>query len=72
MENAPAIILFAYFGAAILVLTIAMAIAALILLRKGNGAGTAPVLRRICSVLSILCSVPVVLAAGYILYLRFA
>lgn len=74
MENAPAIILFAYFGAAILVLTIAMAIAAVILLRKGKGqnAATMLTLGRICSALSILCAVPVVLTVGYILYIRFA
>ena len=73
MENAPVIILAAYFSAAIFALAVAMAIAAIILLRRGKTPSeeTMRVLGRVCSILSMLCFTPAVLALGYILYLRF-
>jgi len=71
MENAPIIILFGYFGIVIFILMIALMIAAIILLKKGNGQSAKMMrfLGKMCLTLSIICSVPIILVVGYILYI---
>ena len=64
-------ILFGYFGIAILILTIVLLVAAMVLIKKGRmqRVKRMQVLGKLCLVLSGICSVPLILAAGYILYL---
>lgn len=71
MGNAPAIILFWYFSLAVIVLMIALMFAAIVFLKKGKaqGAKQLQILGKMCLVLSMICSVPVVFVIGYILYL---
>jgi len=63
MENAPAILLFWFFGIIIFIAAIALLIAGMIFIKKGNKKG------KICLIGGIICAVPVVLVSGYILYL---
>lgn len=71
MENAPTIILFWYFGIAIILLMIAWMIMALVLIKKGKGQSSKRMqfFGKICMILSIICSVPISLVVGYILYI---
>ena len=72
MENAPAIILFWTFGIVLFVLTIALLIAAVILIKKGKDENDEKMqfFGKLCLALSMIGSVPVLLTVGYILYLR--
>ena len=71
MEHAPAIVLFWYWGIADLVLMTASMVTALILLRKPEEAQTKNqrLLGKLSLILSILCFIPILLVAGYVLYL---
>lgn len=71
MENAPTIILFWYFGIVIFILMIALMIAAIILIKKGKGQSDKRMqfLGKMCLTLSIVCSIPIILVVGYILYI---
>ena len=71
MEHAPAIILVGAFGIAILILTIVLLAAALVLIKKGRKQREKrlQVLGKLCLVLGGICAAPLILAAGYILYL---
>lgn len=71
MENAPNIILFGYFAIVILVIIIALMIIGVLLIKRSEKQRSKR-LRfwgRICVSLSIICSIPIVLSIGYILYL---
>jgi len=72
MENSPTIILFGYFGIVIFILMIALLIAAIILIKKGNGqsAKMMQFLGKMCLTFSIICSIPIILVVGYILYIQ--
>ena len=71
MENAPTIILFWFFILAILMLMVVSMIAAIILFNKGKeqNAKTMQFIGKICLTLSIICSIPIFLVVGYILYI---
>jgi len=71
MENAPTIILFGYFGITIFILMIALMVAAIVLIKKSKGQSskTMRFLGKMCLTLSIVCSIPIVLTVGYILYI---
>ena len=71
MENAPNIILFWYFIIVIVVLMIALIITAVILLKKSKRQSTnkMQLLGKICLILGIICTMPIVLVVGYSLYL---
>lgn len=71
MENAPTIILFWFLCIVIVMIAIALMITAIILLKKGKGQRTKKMqfLGKLCLILSILCSIPIILVVGYILYL---
>jgi len=63
MENAPTIILFWCLGIVIFIAAIALMAAGMILIKKGKKQG------KICLVLSVICSIPVILVIGYMVYL---
>ena len=71
MENAPFILLFWFFAAAIFTLTIALGIAAIVFTKKGKKQNAKKLrhLGNVCLGLSILCSIPILLTLGYTLYL---
>ena len=71
MEKAPSIILFWYFGIAIFILAAALMIAATILIKKSKAknAKKTQFLGKMCLTLGILCSIPIILVVGYILYI---
>jgi len=71
MANAPTIILFWFSGAVIFILMIALMIAAIILLKKGkeHSAKIIQISGKLCLVLSVICSIPIILVVGYILYI---
>jgi len=71
VDNAPVIILFWLFGIALFMLMTALAIAAVMLMKKDKEQNTKMTRLggKICLFLSILCSIPIVLVLGYILYL---
>lgn len=71
MENAPDIIIFWLFIMAVFVFMFVSMIAAMILLKKGKEqhAEGMRFAGKICLILSIICSVPIVSVAGYILYI---
>ena len=71
MENAPAIILFWCLVITIFILMIVLMIAAIILMKKDKeqSAKKMQFLGKMCLVLSIICSVPIILVIGYILYI---
>lgn len=71
MENAPNIILFWYLIMAILVIVIALMITAIILIKKGKRQSTnkMQLLGKICLALGMIVAIPIILVAGYILYL---
>ena len=74
MEQAPAIVLFWYFAIGDLILMTASMVTALILLRKPKEeqTKTQQLLGRLSLILSILCAIPILLVAGYVLYLYLA
>lgn len=71
MENAPNIILFWYLIMAILVIVIALMITAIILIKKSREQNTnkMQLLGKICLALGMIVAIPIILVAGYILYL---
>ena len=71
MENAPSIILFWYFGIMIFILMIALIILAMILMKKGKKQNIKRMqfLGKMCLTLSIICSIPIILVVGYVLYI---
>ena len=69
MENAPAIILFWYSAIVILIFVVVLAVTASILIKKGHGSKTMRSFGKICLLLSVVGSVPMIFAVGYILYL---
>ena len=71
MENTPTIILFWIFAVAIAILAVVSMIVAIVLLTKSKTQGTKQmkVIGKVFLALSILCSVPVLLVAGYVLYI---
>ena len=71
MENAPAIILFWYFGIAITIFMIAFMIVAIILIKKGKEQSDKKklFLGKTCLILSVMCSIPIILVIVYILYI---
>ena len=71
MENAPDIILFWYFSIVIVTFMIALMIVAIILTKKGKGQNDKKILfwGKTCLILSMICSVPIILVVGYILYI---
>ena len=73
MENAPAIILFWWFFIGLFVFMLVSLVAAIVHMKKGKELEKKKLkfLGKICSVLCIVCSVPIVLVIGYVLYLRF-
>ena len=71
MENAPNIILFWYFIIAIFMLMIALMITAIILIKRGKRQSTnkMQLLGKMCLILGIICTIPIILVVGYSLYL---
>lgn len=71
MENAPTIILFWCFVIAILIITIALMLAGFLLIKnnKKNSVKKTHRLGKICLILSTICSVPIILVVGYVLYI---
>lgn len=71
MENAPTIILFWFFIIAIFILMVVSMIEAIVLLKKGKEQSTKKMqfVGKICLTLSIICSIPIFLVVGYILYI---
>jgi len=71
MGNAPAIILFWFFWIVIFILMIALMIAAIILIKKSKrqNAKRMQFWGRISLALSLICSIPIILVVGYILYI---
>ena len=71
MENTPTIILFWMFAVAIVMLAVVSMIVAIVLLTKSKeqGAKQRKFMGKVFFALSILCSIPVFLVAGYILYI---
>jgi len=74
MENAPSIILFWCFIIAIFIMMITLVILAFILIKKGKGHSNEKMLflGKICFTLSVICSLPIILVIGYILYIYIA
>ena len=71
MENAPTIILFWAFIIAIFILMIVLMLTAIFLFKKGKEQSVKKMqfAGKICLTLSIICSAPIVLVIGYILYI---
>ena len=71
MENTPTIILFWLFIIAVFMLMLISMVTAIILLKKGRGQSTEEMrlVGKICLTLSIICSIPIFLVVGYILYI---
>ena len=71
LENTPTIILFWFFIAAIFTLMVVSMISSIIIYKKSkeNGTKQLHLIGKICLVLSIICSIPICIVAGYILYL---
>lgn len=71
MENAPSIILFWYLFIGGFLLTIGLMIVSIITIktRKEKKDKRIQLLGKVCLILSIICSMPVTLVMGYVLYL---
>lgn len=71
MENAPSIVLFWYLFIGVFLLTIALMIVSIITIntRKTKKDKRIQQLGKICLILSIMCSIPIILVVGYVLYL---
>jgi len=67
MDHAPTIILFWSFIIAIFILMVASMITAVVLIKKGNE--KMHFMGKTCLALSAICSVPIILVIGYILYI---
>lgn len=71
MENTPVIVLFWYFGIVIFIFMITLMIVAIKLIKKGKRQSDKKTLfsGKICLTLSVICSIPIILVVGYILYI---
>lgn len=71
MENAPTIILFWLFIIAIFILMVVSMIEAIVLLKKSKeqSAKRMQFIGKICLTLGAICSIPIFLVLGYILYI---
>jgi len=71
MDNAPNIILFWYFSIVTVTFMIALMIVAIILIKKGKERSDKKkhFIGKIYLTLSVICSVPIILVVGYILYI---
>ena len=71
MENAPSIVLFWYLFIGVFLLTIALMIVSIITIntRKAKKDKRIQLIGKICLILSIMCSIPIILVVGYVLYL---
>ena len=71
MENAPAILLFWAFAAAVFTLMIVSGIASIAFTKKGRKQDSKrmQVLGKVCLSLSMICSAPILIVIGYTLYL---
>jgi len=71
MENAPSIILFWFFSIVFMLLLIVLLIIAIVLIKRGKEQGDKrkQLLGKICLILSIICSTPIILVLGYVLYI---
>lgn len=71
MENAPSIVLFWYLFIGVFLLTIALMIVSIITIntRKAKKDKRIQLLGKVCLILSIMCSIPIILVVGYVLYL---
>lgn len=71
MENAPSIVLFLYLFIGVFLLTIALMIVSIITIntRKAKKDKRIQLLGKVCLILSIMCSIPIILVVGYVLYL---
>jgi len=67
MDNAPTIILFWLFIIAIFLLMVASMIMAVVLIKKGKEKML--LIGKACLALSTICSIPIILVVGYILYI---
>lgn len=73
MENAPTIIMFWCFFIGIIIFMTVSLVAAIVLMKKGKELKNKKLkcLGKICLASCIVSSCPIVLATGYVLYLRF-
>jgi len=71
MENAPSIVLFWYLFIGVFLLTIALMIVSIITIntRKAKKDKRIQLLGKVCLILSIMCSIPIILVVVYVLYL---
>lgn len=71
MENAPSIVLFWYLFIGVFLLTIALMVVSIITIntRKAKKDKRIQLLGKVCLILSIMCSIPIILVVGYVLYL---
>ena len=71
MENTPTIILFWFFIIAIFMLMLISMTVAIMRLKKGKAqsAGKTRLVGKICLILSVICSIPIFLVVGSILYI---
>jgi len=71
VENTPTIIVFWLFMVVIVILMVVSTIAAIIIHKKGKERSTKMVqfIGKICLILSIICSIPIFLVVGYVLYI---
>lgn len=69
MENAPSIIIFWYLLIIIFVLMFVSLIAAIKLIKSGKENKRRLFLSKVCVVFRIMCSIPIILVIGYVLYI---
>lgn len=69
MENAPSIILFWYLIIAIFVFMCVSLIAAFAFIKSGNENKRRLFLGKVCVAFSVICSIPIILVVGYVLYI---
>ena len=71
MENTPTIILFWFFIIAIFMLMLISMTVAIMRLKKGKAqsAGKTRLVGKICLILSVICSIPICLVVGYVVYI---
>jgi len=71
MENTPVIILYGYFGILISVIVIVLVIIGSMLMKKSKSLNSERlrIWGKVCLTLGIICSIPIILTVGYILYI---
>jgi len=72
LKNTPTIIIFWFLMAAIFVFMIVSAIAAIAIHKKGNKQNPKKTqfIEKLCLIVSIICSIPIFLVVGYVLYIH--